>query len=356
MTAGARTGWLGLLLLAVAVVVLGWCLYALDPRALWSVARQASPTWLALSAGAVLARFLIWGLKWQRMLARRAAVPFLIVLRAILAGSFANLVTPTFKLAGGVVRAAVVSRRCGWAMLDAWGYAVADQGTNAVGHLVLYGVVALAAAPHLAPGAMRAGLALSGLLVLVTLVGCVVVRRPIWAWALRPAPNRMVAKILRRDPPRRDEEPYLARVLRPLVGPGISRRDWVQDIGLAATSITAVCIANVLVLRALGVDAPFAVVASAVLLSYLAGTVAGIGGGLGVTEAALATIYGQVGMAPSTAAAGVLLHRGMFYVIVLGAGGLAFAAEGRNYLRRSPPGRPVGPSASNGDSPRLSTP
>ena len=356
MTGRARTGRLGVALFLVAIVVLAWCVYSLDPRALWSVARQADPRWLLLSAVAVGARFLIWGIKWRRMLARRLSVPLWVVLRAILAGSFANLVTPTFKLAGGVVRAAVVSQRCGWPMLDAWAAAIADQGTNAVGHLVLYGVAALTATRHVPPGAARASLAASGVLVLALLAVCGIARRPIWRLAHRPEPNRILARIFRQDRAPMVGEPLLARLLRPLVAPGISPLAWALDIGLAAIAIAAVCLANVLVLRALGIDAPIPVVAAAVLLSYLAGTVVGIGGGIGVTEAALAGLYAQVGLPPDIAAAGVLLHRGMFYAFVLGAGGAAFAAEGRSYFRRKPPGRPGGVSESNGDSPRLSTP
>ncbi len=352
-----RSSWLGFGLWAIAVLGFGACLYALDLRAVLDLAWNASPAWLALSAVAVVARFLLWGIKWQRMLARRSPVPLGVVLRAILAGSFVNLTTPTFKLAGGVVRAAVVSRRCGWPMLDACGQAVADQGTNAVGHLLLYGVVATVAARGLEPGPARLGLAVTGVLVLGVLVAFFALREPLWRLAQRPRPNRLLARLLRREAKPGSEEPELARILHPLLGPGVSRAGWAQDVGLAVASIAAVCLANVLVLRAVGVEAPIPIVASAVLLSYLAGTAAGIGGGLGVTEAALATLYAQLGLAADAAAAGVLLHRAMFYVIVLGCGGAALASEGRAYLpRRSPPGLPPGDSVSNGDSPRSVTP
>lgn len=365
MTPGTRAGATGrarsrlvkLALVAIAVVALGWCVHPLDPRAVLVLARNASPSWLALSGVAVVARFLLWGVKWQRMLARRAPVPLSVVLRAILAGSFVNLTTPTFKLAGGFVRAAIISRRCGWPMLDACGHAVADQGTNAIGHLALYGLVSVLAARGLPPGPMRLGLVTSGALVLGVLVAFVVFRGPIWRLALRPAPNRLLARLLRREPSEEAEEPDLARVLRPLLGPSVSRTAWAQDVGLAVTSIASVCISNVLVLRAVGVDAPIPIVASAVLLSYFAGTAAGIGGGLGVTEVALATLYAELGLAAEAAATGVLLHRGMFYAIVLGCGGLALAIESRGQApRRRPPGLPVGASVSNGDSPRSPRP
>ena len=55
----------------------------------------------------------------------------------------------------------------------------------------------------------------------------------------------------------------------------------------------------------------------AVVLAYFAGVLVGAWGGIGVTEAALTGLYVQIGLPPDQAAAGALLHRAVFYAVVL---------------------------------------
>ena len=78
-----------------------------------------------------------------------------------------------------------------------------------------------------------------------------------------------------------------------------------------------------MVLKSLGVKAPLIVVTMVVVLGYLAGNLLGAWGGIGVTEAALVALGTQFGVPADAAAAGALLHRAVFYTVVLSCGGLA---------------------------------
>jgi hypothetical protein len=62
---------------------------------------------------------------------------------------------------------------------------------------------------------------------------------------------------------------------------------------------------------------------AAVMLGYLAGTLVGVWGGVGVTEAALTGLFLRLGLSVEVAATGALLHRACFYLVVLAAGGPA---------------------------------
>ena len=117
-------------------VWLGWIVASLGPRRILQIAAQADPLLLGLSILPIVGRFLIWGVKWTLMLRRNGPIGFRITFRALLAGVFVNLTTPTAKLAGGFVRAALIHRRTGWGMATAYGWSFADQVTNLLGNLV----------------------------------------------------------------------------------------------------------------------------------------------------------------------------------------------------------------------------
>ena len=71
------------------------------------------------------------------------------------------------KLAGGIVRAVLLSRRRGWPPLEAYGWSLADQATNILGQWLLFGVLAMAAYSGLPPGPLRTGLPIVGLIVTI---------------------------------------------------------------------------------------------------------------------------------------------------------------------------------------------
>ena len=141
-TGGAGARVLRVLILAACVGVLAWWVRSLGPRRILEAALDADPRWLALSLCAVASRYLIWAAKWQRMMRRTGRVGFGTTLRAILSGTLLNLVTPSAKLAGGVLRAAIVQRSTGWRMALAYGWSVADQVTNVLGDFLLGGLLA----------------------------------------------------------------------------------------------------------------------------------------------------------------------------------------------------------------------
>ncbi len=317
------------LVVTVVLVAVVWTVHSLDPGRVWELASAADPFWLALSAIPIVLRFGVWGVKWTNMLARRDTVPFGIATRFIAAGSFVNLTTPTAKLAGGVVRAALLHKRLGWRMSEAYGWAFADQVTNLLGHGLLFGIGSLMFSLHPAAGEWKAAFASVGALTLLALAAAVSLRSPVWIRLQRPAlaarlerfvPDRFVgAKGIQPD--------ALKKIFGPLFHDGANWTSFAHDVLLGALAFSTLPLANAMVLRALGVEAPLLVVTVIVVLGYLAGNLLGAWGGIGVTEAALAVLGAQFGVPAEAAAAGALLHRGVFYTVVLSCGGASLWAE-----------------------------
>lgn len=329
-----RRQFLRLLVVAFCATALAWTIASLGPRRVAEVALRANPLWLGLSVLPLVGRFLIWAFKWKRMLTRRSPVPYGFCLRALAAGSFANLTTPTAKLAGGFVRAALLHRRHGWGMATAYGWSMADQVTNVLGHILLYGLLAPVAAFGLPAGPERSVFLGSGLLVLVGLLVVAVLRGFAWRLLVRPAVAGRLARLVpekwrgeARDGATRDAA--VREILQPLLDQGSAWRTFLPDLLWAAAAFAGVCVANAMVFRALGSDAPIAQLSLVVVLGYFAGVAVGAWGGVGVTEAALAALYIQIGVPADLAAAGTLLHRALFYLVVLGGGAVALLRENR---------------------------
>jgi uncharacterized membrane protein YbhN (UPF0104 family) len=250
-------------------------------------------------------------------------------MRTLAAGSFVNLTTPTAKLAGGFVRAAILHRRHGWGVASAYGWAMADQVTNVLGRLLFYGVVAVASVPFLDPGPLRTAILASGAAALFAIVLTAALRG--WAWRLLSRPW-IGERLVRMIPSRlRGKEPEsLPRViLSPLLEQGGVFSAYLPDLLWAAAGFASLCIANAMVLKALGAEASLLPVATAVALAYFAGVAVGAWGGIGVTEAALIGLYVQIGIPGELAAAGALLHRAILYAVVLGLGGVVLLYESR---------------------------
>ncbi|MCP3977710.1 MAG: flippase-like domain-containing protein [bacterium] len=319
-------------LIALACVAgLAWALSRVGWGRVLETAARADPLWLALSIVPVLGRFVIWALKWQRMLARRAPVPFSLTFRILIAGSFANLTTPTAKVAGGIVRALLLKARRGWALGEAYGWALVDQITNVMGPILLYGVLATATGlllPDHPDGAAflvtgPGALGLVGLLIALRGWGWGLVRRP---HVVRLLTDRLPSRIRSGDTP---PEEGVRAVLGPLLHEAGPARVFLSDVALAAVAFGSICVANAMVLRSLGSDAPLLLIATAAVLGYFGGIAVGVWGGIGVTEAALTGLYVHIGIPIELAAAGALLHRATFYALVLGIGGYSLVREGR---------------------------
>lgn len=318
---------LRLLAAAAGIAVLAWTIDRLGPRRVLAVALDAHPGWLAASVVPVLARYLIWAVKWDRMLRRQGPVPFRSALRMLMAACFVNLTTPTAKLGGGVLRAAVLNRQYGWNLSTAFGWVLADQMTNVFGSMLLFGGLAVVGGVILPVGGATA-FVVAGSFALVLFVAGVVSRQWIWTaarqppladWLARFTPARF--RVVRRDTER---AAWVRPTFRPLL-----RQSTLGDVLLSSASFAALCGSNAVVLWALGVDAPVWIVAVAVGVGYFAGNGLGPWGGVGVTEAAMAGVYLQLGVAGDAAAAGVLLHRAGYYLVGLAWGGVALMRVGR---------------------------
>ncbi len=322
---------LRLFLITGGVVAVVWTIRSLDPGAVWRVAMGANPAWLAASSLPIVLRFLVWGIKWKRMLAREAYVPLAPATRIIAAGSFINLTVPTAKLGGGVLRAVLLNRRYGWRLSRAYGWAFADQVTNLLGHALLFGVGMLVFSGHPAAGSLARAFAVLGGLTLLAFAVAIGIRHPFWIWIQRPSVSAKVGQFVPRRFVRGDgvTPGMMQRIFGPLLQDGASWGAFTHDVLMGAVAFTTLPIANAMVLRALDVQVPLMVVTVVVVLGYLAGNLLGPWGGIGVTEAALTALGTYFGVPAEAAAAGALLHRAVYYAVVLGCGGPAWWLERR---------------------------
>jgi uncharacterized membrane protein YbhN (UPF0104 family) len=324
---------LGLLVAVACLGLLGWTVYRLGPRAVAAAALEAHAGWLALSVLPVLARFLFWTHKWNVMLRRERAVPYGLTLRVIGVGSFVNLTTPTAKVAGGIVRAALLHRLRDWRMSSAYGWALADQLTNVLANLLLTSALAVVVG-LLAPGLEHRGWFVGPGIAGVGLVAAAAaLRGSLWRWAQRPELARRLAAMVpaRFRPASGNGVPAerMRRIFGPLLHEGSALGTFLPDVVRATPILGSLVVSNALVLRALGVETSPLLAAAATVVGYFVGVVIGVWGGVGVTEAALTGLYVQLGMPGEQAAAAALLHRAAFYAVVLAGGGACLLQVGR---------------------------
>lgn len=323
-----------LVLLGVCLAGLVWVVRSLGPERVAHAVRSADPGALALSVAAIGARYLVWGVKWRIMLERRGAIGFLPTLSALLAGVFVNLTTPTAKLGGGFVRAALVHRRTGWGMATAYGWSLADQVTNSLGNVLLAGIVLPAAALRLPAGRLREAFFALGALSLLGVVSVVSLRARAWAWVRSPRASAWLVRItparFRTDAPGGPGVGWVEPVFSPTLEVGATWRVVPLDLGLAALSCSFLCASNFFALRAVGIVAPFVSAAAVTVLAGLFGTLVGTLGGIGATELALIGLFGRMRVPAEAAAAATLLHRAAYYLVSLVLGGIALGWESRS--------------------------
>lgn len=318
-----RSKQIGMLLLKVGISVLAlyftWRLLAgLDWHEL--AGRLAEASWLYLTPAVVflLARWAAWD--WRFRLAAREAVglsPGSVLGYFVLKASAAlNLITPSARLIGGLMRARYFARAAGRPFGVLYGVVLYDQ----VAHHVVMTTATWVALIATAWEVGRTGLSLSAAAALVA------VATGLFLWGRRGRfEQNPVVRFLARRAERAEGrmQRFYAHgheavhvFVRLLTKPSLHWR--AALLGMAYVIFNAG--AQWLVFLALGRPIDPLVVFAGVSLGAAAGTLTGTPGGLGTTEAAMVASFTAFGVDRVEAAAGTLLFRGLHYATVLGLG------------------------------------
>ena len=287
----------------------------------WSVALDANPWWLLASLLPTGLRFVVWSAKWRNMLLRAVKVSHYQVLIAVLAGAFVNLVTPTAKLGGGIVRSLIVHRATGLRKSVAYGWSLADQITNSLGNAGLFAILAMSTFWTLDNPESRFVLFSAGVVPMILIAAFFRYRASLWRSIQSPQWrqklfNWVPERLRQKSEPDASGQGLVDRILYPLLCFS-SNRQTASDLCLGACSFASLCIANAMVFKALGSDASILAITNAVVLGYFAGTATGAMGGIGATEFFLIQLYSFLGVEPTLATAAALLHRVSYYGVTL---------------------------------------
>ena len=319
--------------LAVAALVLTWRLIAgIDWRDM--AARLGTASWPVITLAVVLlvARYAVWDWRFrlasQRAIERapRAVGGFFV----LLASAALNLITPSARLIGGLMRARYFARSTARPFGSLYGVVLYDQAAH---HVVMSLCTWLVLIPA-AHGEGYRGFARLALAVLLALAA------GLWLWSRRrgrSGENPLVALLARRA---ERQEGRLGRlyaqgheavhVFVRLLGDGPLR--W-QALGIGVLFFFLNSFAQWLVFLALGGRVELLPVLAVVALGAAAGMLTGTPGGLGTTEAAMVAGFVAVGIDRVDAGAGTLLFRGLHYAVVLAVGLPALAVLEWNAAR-----------------------
>jgi uncharacterized protein (TIRG00374 family) len=313
----------GILLLKVGIsflaLYLTWRLLAgLDWHEL--AGRLAEASWFFLTPAILLllARWAAWD--WRFRLAAREAVglsPGTVLGYFVLKASAAlNLITPSARLIGGLMRARYFSRAAGLPFGVLYGVVLYDQ----VAHHVVMSTATWIALIATARAVGRTGLSMAAAIVLVALATGLV----LWSRRGRFETNPLVRLLARRA------ERAEGRMQRFYSHGHEAVHVFVRLLGSPSLHLRAALLgalyvvfnvgAQWMVFLAMGQPIDLLVVFVGVSLGVAAGTLTGTPGGLGTTEAAMVASFAALGVDRVDAAAGTLLFRGLHYATVLGLG------------------------------------
>ncbi len=274
---------------------------------------------VALGAALLLARYAVWD--WRYQLAVRHALgrrlgPVLGFF-VLLASAALNLITPTARVLGGMMRARYFARAQGRPFSLLYGVVLWDQ----VAHHSVMSVctwIVLIAAAFVVHWNGWGFLLLASLLLSLTLLAVWVrsARRrgesPLVGFLARRA-ERAEGKLQRLFAHGHEAVGVFVRLLR-------VRRLSLQSIGIGVLYFLVNAAGLWAMFLAIGAPVgPFAALA-AVTLGTAVGTLSGTPGGVGTTEIAMMAAFKLLGVDEVTGAAGTLLYRGLHYAGVLAIG------------------------------------
>lgn len=313
----------GILLLKAGISILAlyltWRLLAgLDWREL--AGRLAEASWLYLTPAILflLARWAAWD--WRFRLASREAVglsPGSVLGYFVLKASAAlNLITPSARLIGGLMRARYFARAAGRPFGVLYGVVLYDQ----IAHHVVMTTATWIALIATAWAVGRTGLSTAAAVALVAAAAGLF----LWGRRGRFETNPLVRLLARRAERAEGRmQSFYAHgheavhvFIRLLASPPLHARAAL----LGALYVVFNVGAQWLVFLALDRPIDLLVVFAGVSLGAAAGTLTGTPGGLGTTEAAMVASFAALGVDRVDAAAGTLLFRGLHYATVLGLG------------------------------------
>ena len=288
----------------LTVGVLAALVQFVSPEALLDAMGEApAPLWIGVLAGLFVGHLLA-AMKWRIFLAASGTVCTPTeALRAHGAGLFANLCLPSL-VGGDVIRAGMLARRRAIAALTVGSVADRIVDTSA---LVLLALLGAALAPNLLPDTTGLTLGVIGSLVVAAGVG-----GPL---AMRTVPlQRLPEKV--RVPIEGLREASDALISRPVA----SLSGFALSVGIQSSFVML----NAMLGSAIGIQVPLAVWFLCWPLAKLIALAPISLGGLGVREAALATLLAGFGVQSAAAVGQSLLWQAALIVLGLIAGALSF--------------------------------
>jgi uncharacterized protein (TIRG00374 family) len=280
---------------------------------------QARASYVALGVGLLLVRYFIWD--WRFRLATRLAVGHdsgpILGFFVLLASAALNLITPTARVLGGLMRARYFARANRRPFGFLYGVVLYDQ----VAHHAVMSVCTWMTLIGTAFVLGRRDLGFGALAALVASAAA------LWIWGRRQGPFEQSPIVL-----------FLARRaeraegrLRKMLAHGHEAVGvFVKLLGFAPLRLQAAVLGVIYFLVnaaaqwamfvAIGAPVDPFVVLSVVALGTAVGTLSGAPGGLGATELAMMASFKMMGVDEVTAAAGTLLYRGLHYAAVLAIG------------------------------------
>ena len=282
--------------------------------------RLAEASWFYLTPAILflLARWAAWD--WRFRLAAREAVglsPGTVLGYFVLKASAAlNLITPSARLIGGLMRARYFARAAGRPFGILYGVVLYDQIAHHVVMITATWIALIATAWTVG----RTGLSLAAAAALAAVAAGLF----LWGRRGRFETNPLVRFLARRA------ERAEGRMQRFYTHGHEAVHTFVRLLGRPPLHLRAGLLgllyvvfnvgAQYLVFLALGQPIDLLVVFAGVSLGVAAGTLTGTPGGLGTTEAAMVASFTTLGVDRVEAAAGTLLFRGLHYATVLGLG------------------------------------